>query len=316
MENEFVSILNALEKNREAVLERTVDGTTYKRAFSLPERLILLGGGHVSQAVARFASMLDFDVTVVDDRAAFANEGKFPEAQKIICEEFVTAIQEKLSIQSGDYVCVLTRGHQWDAECLRAILPGTMPFYLGMIGSRRRVTGLLQLLEEEGFSPERLSRIHTPIGLRINASTPQEIAVSIIAEMILVRRSRPIDKTILEQTNADMDMLRFMADRQTPKASLLVLATRGSTPAKTGAMMTIDLQGRTYGTVGGGCSENEAIRKAMQLIGTGQSESLEIDLTNEVAAEEGMVCGGTMKLLIEDLPTDTKESVGFRVSDE
>ena len=185
MNTEYSALLRELEERQEASLRRTVDGKTYTRAFTLKERLILLGAGHVSQATAQLAAWADFDVTVVDDRSAFASADRFPDAKEIICENFSSAIRNRLHIRPHDYVCVLTRGHRSDAECLRAVLPGEMPLYLGMIGSRRRVTAQIRLLEEEGFDPRRLSLIHTPIGLHIHAQTPREIAVSIVAELIL-----------------------------------------------------------------------------------------------------------------------------------
>ncbi len=299
MNREFSDILDALGQNREAFLTRTAEGETYTRAFSVTDRLILLGGGHVAQAVARFAGMLDFAVTVVDDRPAFANRARFPEAAEIVCEPFADAIRSTLHICKNDYVCVLTRGHRWDADCLRAILPGEMPHYLGMIGSRRRVSGLKDILTAEGFDPERLARLHAPIGLPIRAQTPEEIAISILAEMIQTRRAHAARQSCLSQRTTDLDMLRRLAAAETPMAMILVLETRGSTPAKDGAMMAVDRAGRTFGNVGGGCSEGEALRKAVQIIEQGGSEILSVSLLDDVAGEEGMVCGGTMKLLIE-----------------
>ena len=306
MENEFAAILRRLGEHRPAYLERTAEGRRYRRAFLPGERLILLGAGHVAQALAPLAARLDFEVTVADDRSAFANREKFPDAAEIVCDAFPAAIHA-LGVRGGDAVCVLTRGHRWDAECLRALLPGEEPGYLGMIGSHRRVAMLLQMLEEEGFPPERLRRIHAPIGLPIKALTPTEIAVSIAAELILSRRSRARDEACLEQTNADLAMLRFAADTSAPRAMLLVLATSGSTPVKPGAMMVTARDGRAFGTVGGGCGEAEALARARRLVGTGGAEVLSVDLTNEDAAEEGMVCGGTMRLLLEDLPVCGQE---------
>ena len=300
MNREMTDILNELERGGEAVLTRTVGGTTYTRVFKRPERLILLGAGHVSRAAAELASKLDFAVTVMDDRPAFANRERFPEAEEIVCDGFARGIAG-LGITSRDYVCVLTRGHRWDTDCLRAILPGEMPCYLGMIGSKRRTSEQMRLLEAEGFDPERLRQIHTPIGLPIKALTPAEIAVSIAAELILTRRSRPLDEGVLEQTDADEELLRHAAQDSVPRAMLLVLEAKGSTPAKTGAMMVVDRSGRAFGTVGGGSGEAEAMKRAMNLIGTGRSEVIELDLTNDVAADEGLVCGGRMKLLAEDL---------------
>ena len=309
MNAEFKNILQELSENHEAYLRRTAEGQTYTRKFALTERLILLGAGHVAQATAKFASMLDWDVTVVDDRPAFANASRFPEAKEIICDQFVHAIQNKLHIHPRDYVCVLTRGHRWDADCLRAILPARaagslpspQPYYLGMIGSRRRVSGLMDILKGEGFSQDALSRIHSPIGLRIKAETPSEIAISIVAEMIQERHSRAADEEVLTQTDTDFNMLSFISVAKCPCVMMLVLSTLGSAPALPGAMMLMTQDGRTFGTVGGGCSEGEAMSCAKRLMGTGASEVISVDLTNDVAEDEGMVCGGTMKILVEDL---------------
>ena len=178
-----------------AELRFTADGTSYVRSFRPAERLILLGCGHIGQALCRYAADLGFSVTAVDERPSFANHTRMPEAAQILCDDFPNAIR-KLNITENDYVCVITRGHRYDADCLRALLPGPYPKYLGMIGSRRRVALLLKQLEGEGFNPDKLARIHAPIGVPINALTVKEIAVSIVAELIqcrhsgLVRRSR------------------------------------------------------------------------------------------------------------------------------
>ncbi|MBO5497538.1 MAG: XdhC family protein, partial [Oscillospiraceae bacterium] len=146
---EFAHILRETEAGRAASLEREAEGTRYLRRFVPEDRLILLGGGHIALPLCKMAAMLDFAVTVVDDRPAFANTGRFPEAARVVCDGFASAL-EKLQIRPTDYICVITRGHRWDGDCLRVILRGESPFYLGMIGSKRRVTGLLKLLEEEG----------------------------------------------------------------------------------------------------------------------------------------------------------------------
>ena len=118
----------------------------FTRRFYPPSRLILLGGGHISQALCAFASQLDFAVTVVDDRPDFANSALFPTAEHIVCDSFETAVAG-LNVTQADYVAVLTRGHRWDADCLRVLLKGRFPFYLGLVGSRRRVRGLMDRLE-------------------------------------------------------------------------------------------------------------------------------------------------------------------------
>ena len=301
MRKEFQDILNAVTEGREATLTRTVGERVYTRRFLPPERLILLGGGHVSLALYEAALPLGFAVTVADDRPAFASYTRFPEAKEVICDSFENALP-RLNIGAGDFVCVLTRGHRDDMTCMKYLLRGNEPRYLGMIGSHRRVKGLFELLAEEGYDKERIGRVHAPIGLSIGAVTPAEIAVSILAELIAARHALPAGEGVLPQQNTDLDALRFLRDDSHPAALLLVLSTKGSTPVKGGALMGTDKLGNSAGTIGGGCGENQAVLAARRLIGTGRSQVVTVDMTNDVAAMEGMVCGGTMDVLIEDLP--------------
>ncbi len=300
--HEFSALLAQVARGESAVLTRTVGGETYTRRFVPRERLILLGGGHVSLALARVAAALDFSVVVADDRAEFANRERFPMAERVLCDGFAAAIAA-LDVRAGDYVCILTRGHRWDGECLRALLSGAEPRYLGMIGSKRRVAGLLGALRDEGFDAGCLARVHAPIGLMIGAVTPEEIAVSIAAQLIECRRASPAvpDAAALAQTNADLSPLRFLAEGAGKKALCLVLSTKGSTPVKSGALMAVDGLGRGYGTIGGGCGEAEAMRRARALLGTGKTAVLELDMTADAAAEDGLTCGGTMTVYVEDV---------------
>lgn len=303
MELDFRGILDAVRQGLPANLEFEADGETYVRQFRPRERLIVLGGGHVAQPLCTFAAALGFAVTVVDDRPSFANHARFPEAEGIVCNAFPAAIQE-LGIHGGDYVAVITRGHRYDADCLRAILPGTMPRYLGMIGSKRRTIGLLSLLEEEGFSRELLDGIYTPIGLDIGALTTQEIGISIVAQLIQCRRqttNRRSKNAVLTSEEINLPLLEFLAEDPTPKAVLMVYETSGSTPVKSGAIMAVDETYRMEGTIGGGCSESAVVRDAYALIGTGGERTVMVDMSNDVAEEEGMVCGGQMKVFIADL---------------
>ena len=297
---EFSHILAETGAGRAASLVREAEGQRFVRRFVPEERLILLGGGHIARPLCAMGAMLGFAVTVVDDRPAFANTARFPAAAHVVCDGFAAAI-EALQIRPTDYVCVITRGHRWDGECLRVILRGAMPFYLGMIGSRRRVTSLLKLLAEEGFDPGKLSDIHTPIGLKIGAETPAEIAVSICAELVQTRRAQADGDDVLERTDTDPALLAFLAEDAAPGALMLVLSTSGSTPVEAGAVMAIDDMGRSFGTIGGGCGEAEVMRTARRLIGTGQRELVEVDMSNDFAMEEGMVCGGRMLVLAEDV---------------
>ncbi len=307
MFREYQRIYEKVKIGQEAVLKETAEDEIYYRKFIPKDRLILLGGGHVSLALERIAPMLDFSVTVVDDRPAFANVARFPDADEIVCDSFENALSD-LKIRETDYVCVLTRGHRWDKACVTHILSGTMPYYLGMVGSKKRVKGLRETLLKEGFDQERTDALHAPIGISIGAITTAEIAVSILAELIACRRAKDTtdDVEYLHQTNTDMDMLRFLSEEGDAKAMLMVLSSSGSTPVKSGAMMAIDALGSSYGTIGGGCSEAAAMARARRIIGTKTKKIIEVDMSDDEAAENGMVCGGSMRVLIEDI-YDTDE---------
>lgn len=301
--NNFQKIKDHIERGMLVPLEFEAEGTSYVRNFRTKERLIILGAGHISQPLCTFTAAVGFGVIVVDDRPSFANTLRFPEAESVVCDDFKHAIKE-LKIQREDYVVVITRGHRYDADCLRSLLVGTEPKYLGMIGSLRRGKELLKLLEEEGFKRDKLDRIYTPIGIQINALTIQEIACSITAELIQCRRknvSRRTKSTMLINEEIDMDLLCFLAEDKRPKAVLIVYETSGSTPVKSGAYMAVTKEMHMKGTIGGGCSENAVLHEARKIIGTGQSRTIEIDMSNDVAEDEGMVCGGHMKVLIVDV---------------
>ncbi|MDY4922492.1 XdhC/CoxI family protein [Frisingicoccus sp.] len=276
--------------------ETASDEADICRENYLPEeRLIILGGGHVSRPLALFGTESGFAVTVVDDRPAFANRQRFPEVRQVLCESFERCF-EKLKITSNDYVVVVTRGHRYDMDCLRALLSGTEPAYMGMMGSKRRVIGVKNLLIEEGYDPSAIERIHMPIGLAIGALTPAEIAVSILAELIQVKRNRKQD---FEPADADFSVLEKLSVEGEPHSIVTVLETRGSTPRRPGAKMIVYPEGRIVGSIGGGCAEAEVMREALHYIGTGKCGKITVDMTKDVSEEDVMVCGGTMTVLIE-----------------
>jgi xanthine dehydrogenase accessory factor len=236
---------------------------------------------------------------VVDDRPYFANKARFPKADYIICDEFTGAI-ENLQINDNDYVCVITRGHRYDADCVRKILSGTEPYYLGMIGSKRRTSALKAMLIDEGFDTEKINRLNAPIGLPIKAETTAEIAISIAAQLVEYRRGGKLYDGCLKEKNADLALLDVLCSDM-PLALALVLDTKGSTPVKSGAVMAVNALGQTWGTVGGGCSEAEVIAVARQMTDAEKGKLVTVDMTNDVAEAEGMVCGGTMRVLIEPI---------------
>lgn len=148
--------------------------------------LCLFGAGHVAQPLARMAKACGFRVEVADDRVKFANPERFPEADAIVVDDF-TAAAGRMTLGANSYAIVVTRGHKGDGEALQAVLGRGLRF-VGLLGSKPKVVHIFAALEEKGVSREELSRVHAPLGLEIGAQTPDEIAVSILAEMIAVRR--------------------------------------------------------------------------------------------------------------------------------
>ncbi|MGN0355621.1 MAG: XdhC family protein [Muricoprocola sp.] len=279
------------------------DGMIIREPMTSPERLIIFGGGHVSLSLSQFAAACGFSVCVVDDRQEFANRERFPHVAEIICDTFQNAVC-KLKITPCDFVVIITRGHAHDAECLRAILPGTQPAYLGMIGSRRRVRAQFEMLIQEGYEKEKLDRIHTPIGLNIGGVTPAEIGISIMAEIIACKRMPQPDRGeehFFNESDLEADMLEKLAQEKGSAVLVTLIESNGSTPRKAGAKMMIKPDGSMIGTIGGGLSEGLSRKAALDLIGTGEYKILDFDLSGNVAQAEGMACGGFSRVLIEDM---------------
>jgi xanthine dehydrogenase accessory factor len=151
------------------------------------EKLLILGGGHVGRAVAVIARELDFTVTVADDREALLAPARFAPGVRTMCGNYADVARE-FPLDSASYVVIVTRAKATDLECIRAVLGRTFR-YAGFIGSARKARILLDQLKADGFAQDKIDRVHSPIGVDIGSETPAEIAVSILAEMIAVRRN-------------------------------------------------------------------------------------------------------------------------------
>jgi xanthine dehydrogenase accessory factor len=150
-------------------------------------RVYVFGAGHISKSISKIANMAGFASVIVDNREAFANRDRFPEADEIFAEEY-EEVFPKLPIRDTSYVVIVTRGHRDDMRVMRWAV-GTNAKYIAMIGSKRKVIGVVKELEKEGIPREAFERTFAPMGLDIGAITPEEIAVSIVAEMIAMRRT-------------------------------------------------------------------------------------------------------------------------------
>jgi len=170
-----VLILSSENKRMEILLEPV---------FSEPT-VYIFGGGHVSEQLAPLAKKVHFKVVVIDDREMFANRERFPEVDDVIVSEFERCF-DQLNIDDSSYIVIVTRGHLYDGFVLEQALK-TNARYIGMIGSKKKIRTLYQNLMEKGMAKETLDRVNAPIGIDINSETPEEIAVSIVAELIKVR---------------------------------------------------------------------------------------------------------------------------------
>jgi xanthine dehydrogenase accessory factor len=151
-----------------------------------PADLYIFGAGHVAASLYKVAGIAGFDITVVDDRAAYANRERFPEAQQVIADDFEKAVAQ-LAPSESSYIVIVTRGHRDDMRMLRWAVQ-TPARYIGMIGSKRKTITIFKELQAEGLPAHLFDRVHAPVGLDIGAITPEEIAVSITAELIAKRR--------------------------------------------------------------------------------------------------------------------------------
>jgi xanthine dehydrogenase accessory factor len=152
-----------------------------------PPRLIVVGAGHIAVPLVSMAKVLDFHVTVIDDRLLYANRERFPDADEVVVGDMAQTLKQ-MTITPSCYIVLITRGHAYDEPCLRVIVHSEAK-YIGMIGSRRRIKACFQRFrDEEKIAAEVLERVYAPIGLDIATETPAEIALSILAEVIKVRR--------------------------------------------------------------------------------------------------------------------------------
>jgi xanthine dehydrogenase accessory factor len=152
-----------------------------------PPQLVVGGAGHIAVPLASMAKLLDFHVIVIDDRLAYANRERFPEADEVLVGDMAQMLKE-MTITPYTYIVLITRGHKYDEPCLREIIHSPAK-YIGMIGSKRRIKACFQRFrDEEKIAEEVIARVYAPIGLDIATETPAEIALSILAEIVKVRR--------------------------------------------------------------------------------------------------------------------------------
>jgi xanthine dehydrogenase accessory factor len=297
-ENSYRSAAGRLEQ--QGIVERTVRyaGGSFMQKLSRDPELVICGGGHVALALCETAQKIGFSVTVIDDRREFANADRFPGARRVICSGFGPAL-DALENKCAWYA-VMTRGHEFDKICLDSIL--RFPFmYLGMIGSRTKIAYTRERLLSEGVTEVQLAELHAPIGLSIGAQTPQEIAVSIAAQLIQERAK--LGCTYLAESV--YRVFRTYSGRMT---AATIIEKKGSAPRGVGSCMVVCDDGGICGTIGGGTVEAAVIREAAAVKEIAGEKAVPFTRVYELspagAADLGMVCGGSVTVLFEHIPAD------------
>ncbi len=259
-------------------------------------RLVICGAGNVGLSLIRIAKLTGFYVICIDDREEFVRKAREAGADEGICADFADALRG-IRGDAGTYFVVVTRGHQCDFDCLRAIL--RLPrAYAGMMGSRRRTVIMRQQLLQEGIPEEDLDELRAPIGLPIGSQTPEEIAVSILAE-IIARKNKTAPDTPLSR--------RLLDELQEPKVPAIlatIIARSGSAPREVGTKMLIRADGTLEGTIGGGLSEAEVIRAGREMLCRKDKPDLHpvvihVTFQDDPSVMDGMLCGGAQDVMME-----------------
>ena len=266
-----------------------LDNPDLVESITAEPHLVLFGCGHVGKALYDLAVLQDMRVTAADPRKELLTKKRFPKAERII-GSYEKILSEEHPSFISPYYCIFTHGHTYDSDCLLYALrhPHT---YIGMIGSKAKIAHCFDNMRSQGITDSQLSEVHTPIGLPINAVTPQEIAVSIMAQIISVLRKDK--KAVLVDSS-----IIGMAAKQNG-VMVRIVEKSGSAPRSTGSMMFVTHQG-VFGTVGGGSVENHAIETAKKMLKQENTFLLE---HHELQGNQplGMTCGGNVTLLYKSV---------------
>lgn len=272
----------------------------YSEVIGHEKKLVICGAGHVSMPIIQIGRMIGFSVTVIEDREMFADNARRQGADNVICDSFANGLTQ-ISSDDDTYFVIVTRAHRWDRECLR-IISGKPHAYVGMMGSKRRVSMVLNELRKEGTPEEFLGSVCTPIGLRIGAETPEEIAVSVMAQIIEIKNR---DKRAFAYPREMMDAILGLHHSETGalrKVMATIIKRKGSAPRDVGTKMLILEDGTCVGTIGGGYAEAVIAEEGMKLFSEESRPGiLEVSLLADLTEDEGMICGGVLEVFMEPL---------------
>ena len=255
-------------------------------------RLVVCGAGHVGAACIKAASMLDMHITCIEDREDFAEIARRMGAHDVICGSYGNVLDE---IEGGEnvYFLSMSRAHAFDQECLEHILSKKFA-YVGMLGSEAKIAKIKSNLAEVGIEEDLFDKVHTPVGLDINACTPEEIAVAVMAEIISVKNTGKVLSNAFTHEQLD-------AVASDPGAPILITLINKlmPSPRETGTKMIVTSDGKKWGTIGGGSAEAQALSKALELLDNPDFEAMTLIVGHEDKSESGEVCGGAIEVLFE-----------------
>ncbi|MFA9422869.1 MAG: XdhC family protein [Sedimentibacter sp.] len=289
-------VISAIPSNKKSQAISIGENRVYVEFMRQSYNVVVCGAGHISIPIIKMCKLLELPVTVIEDRISFANNAVEAGADKVICDSFEEALSG-IQGDKGTFFVIVTRGHRYDQTCLENIIQKENA-YIGMIGSKLRVKKVLNSMEEQGISREKLERVYTPIGLKIGAETPAEIAVAIMAQIIEVKNKEIGSSTYSSEL---FDGLLNEENKQIPKAMITIVSRRGSAPREVGTKMVVLKDGTMIGTIGGGCIESGMRGNALTCIDNKTNKLISVDMTGKEAEDEGMVCGGIVEIFIEPI---------------
>ena len=257
-------------------------GRVLEENLTPPVHLVLFGAGHVGKALFHLARLQDIDITVIDSREEILKQEDFPNAE-LIRVDYSNMDALKLNVYNP-YFCIFTHGHFGDKACLEWCLKQKTE-YIGMIGSKGKVKTTFEKLLKEG-SEEQLAKVHAPIGITIGGDTPQEIAVSIMAEIIQTYSSKP-NRSVM-----DIELLNVLSKKE--GVLCRIISKKGSAPRQIGTSMFVTKE-KVYATVGGGALEKRVIEEALNLK---ENVMLKEYILNP-QGDLNMICGGDEEILFQ-----------------
>ena len=273
--------LSALKKCTTSCVFMLGDTRVFAERFGAGARLVICGGGHVAAAAVRLAKLLDLPVTGLEDRPEYADALRETGADRVLCAPFA-----------------------FDITCLKQILQKPAA-YVGMMGSRGRSELVRRQLAEAGLDPARVARLHAPIGLAIGAKTAQEIALSILAQIVEIKSHRQLTEGFTPEIRAAWAQC---CQKQTDAVLATIVSRHGSMPREVGTKMLILPDGSTAGSVGGGIMEYRARQLAGKMLaGTEAPQQLASFTTGLEDDEKALAaCGGSMELFLQVLAGGTE----------